>query len=313
MFKRIFTLMLAISLALILAWPVLAQEESTPTAKALEFLKTKLNDDGGFSTGFAPESDITTTADVIVATALADQDPETTFIAGENTPVSFLEAQVAAGKVAGAGQLAKVLNAAVAAGADVRDFGGQRLIDDLLNTQQQGGMFGTGAFDHCLALIALQNAAVDLPDGALDALIGAQNDDGGWGFMAGQASDTNTTGLCLQALAPTGAADATKAGLAYLKAIQNEDSGWPYQNPSDYGTDSDTNSTALVVQALVANGEDLAEWNDPQEWLLSMQLENGAFSFQEAAPGESILATVGAIPALEEKPLNAWALDVVGE
>jgi prenyltransferase beta subunit len=313
MFKRIFTLMVVISLTLVFALPALAQEENTPAEKALEFLKTKLNDDGGFSNGFAPESDITTTADVVVAAALADQDPETTFVAGENTPVSFLEAQVAAGKVAGAGQMAKVLSAAVAAGVDVRDFGGQRLVDDLLNTQQRGGMFGTGAFDHCLAVIALQNAAVDLPDGAFDALVGAQNDDGGWGFMAGQASDTNTTGLCLQALAPTDAADAITAGLAYLKATQNEDSGWPYQNPSDYGTDSDTNSTALVVQALVANGEDLAAWNDPQEWLLSMQLENGAFSFQEAAPGENILATVGAIPALENKPLNAWALDVMGE
>jgi hypothetical protein len=313
MFTRIVTLALAISLALTFTLPVLAQEESTPAVKALEFLKTKLNEDGGFSNGYAPESDITTTADAVVAAALAGQDPGTFFVAGGNTPVTYLEAQVAAGKVAGAGQLAKVLNAAIAAGADLQDFGGQRLIDDLLNTQQKGGLFGTGAFDHCLAMIALQNAGVDLPDGTLDALIAAQNDDGGWGFMAGQASDTNTTGICLQALALNDAADATHAGLAYLEAIQNEDGGWPYQNPSDYGTDSDANSTALVVQALIANGEDLAAWNNPQDWLLSMQLDSGAFSFQETAPGENILATVGAIPALEGKPLNAWALDAAGE
>jgi len=314
MFKRTITLVLVIGLALAFTLPALAQEEHTPAIKALEFLKTKLNDDGGFSNGFAPESDITTTADVVVAAALADQNPETIFSVGENTPVSYLEAQVTAGKVEGAGQLAKVLNAAIAAGADVQDFGGRSLIDDLLNTQQQGGMFGTGPFDHCLAMIALQNAGVDLPDGTLDALLDEQNNDGGWGFMAGQGSDTNTTGLCLQALALTDdTADAIKAALVYLKAIQNEDGGWPYQNPSDYGTDSDTNSTALVIQALIATGEDLAAWNNPQDWLLSMQLDSGAFSFQKATPDENILATVGAIPAIEGKPLNAWAYDVVGE
>lgn len=311
--KRIVTLVLAISLTMAFALPVLAQEENTPTAKALEFLKTKLNDDGGFSTGYAPESDITTTADVVVATALAGQAPETFFAAGKNTPVTYLEAQVTAGKVAGAGQLAKVLNAAIAAGADITNFGGQRLVDDLLNTQQEGGLFGTGAFDHCLAMIALQNAGVDLPDGTLDAILGAQNKDGGWGFMTGQASDTNTTGVCLQALALTDIPDAVQAGLDYLKAIQNEDGGWPYQNPSDYGTDSDTNSTALVIQALIANGEDLDAWHNPQDWLQSMQLDSGAFSFQTAMPDENILATVAAIPALEGKPLNAWALDVMGE
>jgi prenyltransferase beta subunit len=311
--KRIFTLVLAISLTMAFVPPVVAQEESTSATKALEFLKTKLSDDGGFSTGFAPESDITTTADVVVATALAGLSPETFFVAGENTPVTYLQSQVAAGKVAGAGQLAKVLNAAIAAGADVKDFGGQRLVDDVLNTQQKGGLFGTGAFDHCLVTIALQNAGIDLPDGALDAILGGQNKDGGWGFMTGQASDTNTTGVCLQALALTNTPDAIQAGLAYLKAIQNEDGGWPYQNPSDYGTDSDTNSTALVIQALIANGEDLDAWHNPQDWLQSMQLDSGAFSFQKATPDENILATVAAIPALEGKPLNAWAHDMMGE
>ncbi len=177
--------------------------------------------------------------------------------------------------------------------------------------QSDEGVFGTGAFDHCLAVIALQNAGVELPDGTVEASVAAQNEDGGWGFMAGEASDTNTTGLCLQALAGTGAedsdaADAVDAGLAYLKAIQNEDGGWPYQNPSDFGTDSDTNSTALVVQALIANDEDLAEWDNPQEWLLSMQNESGSFSFQAAMPGDNVLATVAVIPALEGVPLNEW-------
>jgi prenyltransferase beta subunit len=169
-------------------------------------------------------------------------------------------------------------------------------------------VFGAGAFDHCLAVIALQNAAVELPAGTVEALVAAQNEDGGWGFMAGEASDTNTTGLCLQALALTDAADSVTAGLDYLKAIQNEDGGWPYQSPSDFGTDSDVNSTALVIQALLANWQNPEEWGNPQDWLLSMQNESGSFSFQAAMPGDNVLATIAAIPAVEGVPLNAWAV-----
>lgn len=308
MFKRMMALMLVLSL--VLALPVFAQDTpKTPSAKAIEFLKTKQNTDGGFTNGFAPESDITTTADVIVAAALAGDDPAK-FVAGDNaTPITYLEAQVQADQVTAAGKIAKVLTAAVAAGADEKDFGGHNLVEDLLAAQDKSGVFGTGAFDHCLSVIALQNVGVELPDGTLDALVAAQNKDGGWGFQPGQSSDTNTTGLCLQALALTDKTDVVKMGLDYLKAIQNKDGGWPYQNPSDYGTDSDSNSTALVIQALIATGEDLAKWNNPQDWLLSMQLESGSFGFQTAVPGDNIPATVAAIPAVEGKPLNTWALD----
>jgi prenyltransferase beta subunit len=302
MVKRVLALILTFSLWL--AFPVLAQDDTSPGAVAVEYLRTLQNDDGGFSNGWAPESDLTTTADVVVATIAAGQDLED-FLAGD--PLDYLEAQVEEENVATAGQIAKVLTAVVAAGQDSTDFGGHNLLDDLLATQTEAGIFGAGAFDHCLAIMALQNTGAELPEGTVEALVAAQNDEGGWGFMAGEASDTNTTGLCLQALVLTDAAEAVESGLAYLKTIQNEDGGWPYQNPSDFGTDSDTNSTALIVQALIASGQDLAERGNPQEWLLSMQNENGSFSFQAAMPGDNVLATIAVIPAVEGVPLNAWA------
>jgi prenyltransferase beta subunit len=301
MFKCASALMLTVSL--LFALPALAQDDSDPGAVAVEYLKTLQNDDGGFSNGWMPESDLTTTADVVVAAIAAGQDLED-FPAGD--PVEYLENQVKEGNVATAGQIAKVLTAVVAAGQDSTGFGGRNLLDDLLATQTEAGIFGAGAFDHCLAILALENTAAELPGGAVEVLAAAQNDDGGWGFMAGEASDTNTTGLCLQALVLTDTADLVEAGLAYLEPIQNDDGGWPYQNPSDFGTDSDTNSTALIVQALIASGQDLAEWGNPQEWLLSMQNESGSFSLQAAMPGDNVLATVAVIPAVEGVPLNAW-------
>lgn len=308
MLKRILSGLVVIVLAIAVGGSALAQETTEAVSAALEYLQTVQNEDGGFSNGFAPESDLGATADAVVAIAVAGDDPHE-YLAGEGqSPLDLLGAQLESGVAEdAAGQLAKAVTALVAAGEDPADFNGRDLVSDLLALQNEDGVFGMGAFDHCLSLIALQNAGAVLPDGAVDALISVQNEDGGWGFVAEQPSDTNTTGLCLQALALEDAPDAVSNGLAYLRGIQNEDGGWPYQSPSDFGTTSDASSTALVIQALAAVDEDLAEWNDPQSFLAALQEESGAFRYQDEVPGDNILATVAAIPALAGVPLNDWA------
>lgn len=284
-----------------------AQDPGDAVDAALAYLATVQNDDGGFSNGFAPESDLGATADAVVAIAAAGEDPGD-FVTGDGTsPLAALEAQLEAGAAEGAGQLAKMITALAAAGIDPAEFGERDLPTELVALQAEDGMFGLGAFDHCLSLIALQNTGIEQRDGAVEALIAAQNEDGGWGFMAGQASDTNTTGLCLQALAREDAVEPARAARDYLAAIQNEDGGWPYQNPSDFGTLSDASSTAIVIQALLALDEDLADWNNPQDFLLSLQEDSGAFRYQAETAGDNILATIAAIPALAGVPLNDWA------
>lgn len=313
MAKRFMLLAAALCVALAMVFPAMAQDGETPSAQALAFLRSAQNEDGGFSNGFAPESDIAATADVVLAAVAAGEDPNG-YLTGEMmNPLTFLGTRVAAGGADSAGTLAKVLSAVAAVGKDTAAFAGHDLIGDLLAMQSEDGLFGMGAFEHCLAIIGLQNAGAALPDGTAAALLDLQDAEGGWGFMTGEAPDTNTTALCIHALVPTGETDAVDAGLVYLGGIQNEDGGWPYQNPSDFGTDSDTNSTALVIQALVAAGEDLAEWNNPQDWLAGMQLENGAFAYQTAFPDANLLATIGAIPALEGVPLNARMPEPVEE
>jgi hypothetical protein len=305
--QRVFVLMLVTSL-LMLALPAWAQD-GDPVADGLAFLETMQNEDGGFTNGFAPESDTGATADAVVAYAAAGQDPNAVFSGEMMNPLTYLGVQVQEGNLAGAGQTAKVLSAVVAAGKDPADFAGHDLAADLLAMQADSSVFGGGAFDHCLSLVALQNAGADIPANAWDALLDSQQEDGGWGFMPDTPSDSNTTALCIQALALSEHTDAIAGALDYLAAIQNEDAGWPYQNPSEYGTDSDANSTALVTQALIAAGEDLAEWDNPQDWLPTLQLESGAFTFNLVMPADSVLATVAVIPALEGLPLNTWAAE----
>lgn len=305
MMKRLLSSLLVAALVMAVG-SALAQEPADATGAALAFLATVQNEDGGFSNGFAPESDLGATADAVVAIAAAGEAAQD-YNVDEARARAWLAAQLEAGVPDGAGQLAKVITALAAGGDDPADADGHDMASDLLALRSEDGLLGMGAFDHCLSLIALQNAAVPLPENAVAALLAAQNEDGGWGFMPGEASDTNTTALCLQALSLEDAADASQRALDYLASIQNEDGGWPYQNPSAFGTASDASSTALVIQALAALDEDGDDWNNPQRFLMSLQEESGAFRYQAELPGDNILATIAAIPALAGVPLNAWA------
>ncbi len=307
MFKRVTALTLTFALVLSFALPAWAQDGAEPIARAVDFLLSVQNEDGGFPNGFAPESDLSATADAVLALAAAGVDFAETF-ADAPSPLDFLAEQLESDAEISVGQLAKIVNALVAAGLDPAQFADRDLVAQLLDAQADDGTFGSGPFDHCLTLVALENAGAAVPQEAVEAALAAQNEDGGWAFMAETPSDTNSTALCVQALAALEAEDAIDAALAYLAAIQNEDGGWPYQNPSDYGTDSDTNSTALVVQALLAVGLE-EETAAPVAWLLEMQQESGAFAFQAAYLDDNILATVAVIPSLAGLPLNAWAPD----
>jgi len=101
------------------------------------------------------------------------------------------------------------------------------------------------------------------------------------------------------ALIAAGAKNQIEPSLEYFRAVQNDDAGWTYQKPSQFGEATDANSTALVIQALIAAGQNLENWKNPRQALLSLQQADGAFLFNAATPGDNLLATVQAIPALK--------------
>jgi prenyltransferase beta subunit len=147
-----------------------------------------------------------------------------------------------------------------------------------------------------------------VPEAAVQYLKDLSEDDGGWAWLPGleSGSDTNSTSLAVQALIANGeplTASAVISGLNFLKSAQNPDGGFTYDPDSIYGTDSDTNSTAYAVQAIWAAGQDplTGTWvisnTNPVSYLLSMQLEDGSFEWQSGF-GSNLLATQQAIPAL---------------
>ena len=273
-------------------------------AKALAWLATQQNADGGFSDGFAPGSSVGATADAILAAASAGQDASTWKKNGRS-PLDFLQSR--AGQMTKSGELGKTIMAVAATGASPHNFGGIDLVARLNALHKSGGYGGT-LYEDTLAVLALVNAGQSVPDDVIAHILAAQTKDGAWAFTgdtSAGAGDTNTTALVVQALIATGHREAIGRALDYFRRTQNADAGWPYQMPSAYGTETDANSTANVIQALIAAGESLGDWSqggqsDPPGALIRLQdSQTGAFNYQASAPGANVLATIQAIPALK--------------
>jgi len=293
--------LVVLSLVLASAMPALADAST-----AVQWLKSLQRQDGGFG---AQSSSLSETAEVIFALAAARQDVAG-LTANGNSPLDYLAANLAA--ATSTGEKAKVSMAVSAAGADASNFGGTNLVADIEQSQTAEGMYGGGAdtlTGHVYAMLALASAGRPIPRSAVDWLKGKQADSGAWAWSGSGALedvDSNTTALALEALIAAGVANtdaAVQSGLQYLRGIQNADGGFPYQNPSPWGTDTDANSTAVVIQALIATGQDMAAWQTadgkvPLDALASLQRNDGAFAWQASVPDANLFATAQAVPAL---------------
>jgi hypothetical protein len=305
MIKKILPITAVAALLLILISPAPVVLADEAIGAALNWVKAQEGADGGFSNGFSPESDVSTTAEAVIALAAGGQDAGTVRSSNGASPLDYLYQQVKTSQLEGTGIKAKVVLALVAAGLNPSDFAGQDLVAQLEAAYDpDSGSYSGSIFDQALVMLALTNAGRAVPEGAADYLMTYQTTDGAWSFTGDTAAlsgDTNTTALVIQALAAAGRKDDAGRALAYLQRVQNSDAGWPYQNPSPYGTETDANSTALVIQAIHAVGQPLGDWyvqgTDPLGALLSLQNDSGSFSFQASFPGDNMLATVQAIPA----------------
>lgn len=276
--------------------------------------------DGGWGDGFSEGTSPGYTADTIFALVSAGYTIDTIETDDGLDPLDYLTEYVSSAEGLTAGVTAKIITALVALGADPADFNGVDLVEVLLNAQDESGIYQddlSGTFGHCLSMIAIHNALGESEDAVLldsltsaaEAVADLQNEDGGWGFALGVTSDTNTTALCIQGLADVEdevATGALERALTYLAAIQNEDGGWPYQNPSDYGTDSDTSSTSLVYLALISVNADPDEWHAEAslEFILGLQSESGSYGLSSAFPYDNFISTISVVPALVGTPYN---------
>jgi prenyltransferase beta subunit len=294
--------------------PASAQSTALTTAgdKAVAWLLTKQEKDGGFGTGFSKGSDIGATADAVMAIAASGKNVASVKNSAGRSPIDFFAQQLKLRKAINAGQYVKMALALKAAGLDARNFNGSDVTKPILAAYNaQTGVIGDNVYTHALAVLALARNGVPAPEKAIDKLISLQGKTGGWAFAGGDDADVDTTALAVQALIASGKPAKTGVvgkAINYLRSLQNADGGYPYQVPSQFGTESNANSTALVAQAIIASGDQPESWpaakGNPLSALLNMQTKSGAFSYQLSLADENVLATAGAVPALFRKTVG---------
>ena len=318
--KRFLTIgTLALIFVALLAVPALADGPA-----AAEWLRGQQNTDGGFGT---PESSVGATADTLIAIA-ATGDNAIMWTAGGQSALDYLKANVAS--ISKAGDLGKAVLALIASSQNPRTCCGTDLVAQLEGMIAADGKIG-GESDfineHCFAMLALSSASRPVPAASIHYLLSQQTEDGSWswnGDTAAGSGDNNTAAMVVVALSAAGVpadnAQIQKA-IAKLHGQQNSDGGFPYISPSPWGTDSDANSTAVVIWALLAAGEDPGgvDWKyEGQDGLSAMdklrafQNDSGAFSWQDAMPGDNFMSTIQAAIAIEWKTLPFARMDVGG-
>ncbi len=282
--------------------------------RALANLATLQQRDGSFGGGVG--ENLSSSTQALLALVSVGEDPRTWRGAGGASLIDYLSTQTA--KVSDAGAMGRLVAALAMAQENPYSFAGRNLvaaIESYYNPVTGAYDIHSNIWNHALALWGLAAVGEDLPTTAVTWLRNRQNADGGWGWATGQASDSNSTALAIQALraakVPPSDAVLIKAA-TFLKAQQTPDGGFAYDLV--FGPIPDANSTAVATQGVLALGQDPAagwQWattytnteqititvHKPLERLMAFQLPDGAFEWQNGA-GANPLATIQAIPAL---------------
>ncbi len=273
--------------------------------QALDYIRTLQNADGGFPS-YGSDSSAGGTLDAMLAFAAAGVDPDDVRKGG-HSPLDYMETQAAA-YAASADHAAKLVIVLKAVSQDPHDFAGTDYVAKMESFYDGAThVYGVQVIDQALYLLARKSLRLAPAAGSVGVLDSKQQAGGCWEFSDGFGCDTNSTAMVLQALLAAGVSKsdgAVQAAIAYFKASQNGDCGFPYVAPGD----SDANSTAFVLQALVAAGEDIdagEPWEKagqtPMQALLAFRdATTGAFTY---AGDDNAYATYQAVPALLLQPL----------
>jgi prenyltransferase beta subunit len=283
------------------------------TLRALEWLKTQQQTNGGFGGGPVD-------ADALFAIARSGQNPDGAYWTEYgHSGLEALESS-APGYVSGsnpAGRLAKVTRAVQAARdvgvgwADPSNFAGLNLLDDLLATYDPvtGRYHPTKLYSHDLAVLALTEVGESIPVNAVTAIENDQKSNGGWGWAWGASTpDVDATGVTMQALTAAGgpsSPDVFADAADFLQELQFADGGFPDLAIRE---EANCNSTGLAIQGLLAIGRyrdeplllSTGKGGLFSSWdaLLAFQEQGGSFTFASSSPESRLLATLDAIPAL---------------
>lgn len=285
--------------------------------KAIDYIKTEQNDDGGIR-WVDENSSVPTTIRVVLALTAAGFPQDKLASQQAKLPMDFLsqegsgwiyqqETDQPALNLARAGQL---LTAVATVNQDPYAFGEEALnLVHLIKSHYDPntGIFGDASpqnvSDQVWALLGLSAAYAPIPPEAIDWLVMAQLPDGSWDD--GYGSYLDTTPIAMMALIAGGdkSGDDPSVNLAldYFKANQQPDGGWQTQ----WDTSTNANTTGIILQGIVAANQNPADpsWTGgasaPLQALLDLQREDGAIG----GDFTNAYSTADAILGLVSQPL----------
>jgi len=294
------------------------QQAHQSVNKAITYFHNIQNKDGGFPSKAGRTSNSALTSWVIMALTAAGEDVVSNTWAPEGAnPVDFLRSGSTSDDETT--DYARLLMALTAAGQGPV-FKNVNLAEKIISFQQSSGQIaqldqGEKGFinAHMWSILALASAGYKIPqqEKAKEWLLNHQNEDGGFGWMEGTASDTDDTGIAIQALVVLGevpeSSVAIKNALKYQKNCQVEDGGFSCGDEW-MGSKSNAASDSWVLQGLMAVGENPVgeKWEvngkNPVSHLLSLQNGDGSFNFTSDTSSSPMTMTAYTIMALAQKP-----------
>lgn len=281
--------------------------DQTRLDNAVSYLENAQNMNGGFAgnPGGTPTAEFTAWA--ALALAAAGINPQDQAREGCASAYEFLTAH--AGALSATTDFERELLVVDAAGTPPEDFGGVKLVKEILGRQlHQGAEAGAftheaggsapGAYDTIFAILAL--SPIDEPatetavSSAADWLERVQDPhDGGWPAGAGGA-EVDMTSAAIEALNAAGLhhSEAQAKAFKFLHEAQHPDGGWP---ESLEESESNVASAAWAVQALFSAEEDPETWlvngKEPLGFMESMQREDGSLQYKASSDENAVWMT----------------------
>jgi hypothetical protein len=266
-------------------------------ADARRWLARIQNPDGGFGASPGTESSVGITTWAVLGLEAAGRNPHDVG-RGRRSALDYLRAH--ADEARSTTDLERAILAIEGAGLDAGRFAGRDLVAELGSRRRRSGSFRDQVNITAFGVLALR--AAGKPRSALDRsgrwLREAQNPDGGWGFSPETASDADSTGAALQALAAAGAGSspAARDGVRYLRRAQRAEGGWPLAS----GGPTNSQSTAWAIQGLLAAGADPG--SRAFGYLAARQASDGHYRYSAASDQTPVWVTAQALLAATESP-----------
>ncbi len=258
---------------------------------------TAQNPDGGFGIAPGMPSSPVMTGWACLGLEASGRNPRDLRSDGQ-TPISYLRRT--AGEIRSVGDMERTALVLVGAGLDPRKFGRDlvaRLRKHRLGDGSWPGQVNPTAFG-ILALSAAGSRGGLARSAAW--LRSAQNADGGWGFARGAASDPDSTGAALQALAAAGgSAEAVANGVGWLRRSQAPGGGFAVA-----GGAPNAQSTAWAIQGLIAGGVSpsaVRNGASPLDYLASVRAPDGHFRYSASSDQTPVWVTSQALVAARGK------------